>query len=63
MIRTSQLASHTHLSQDVGGTSKQSPERQTMTSPDTHAPRNDKTQSLSLFRWFGHVSCSSDGLW
>jgi hypothetical protein len=63
MISTSQLTSHTHLSQYVVGTNKQSPERQTETSPDKHAPRKDKTQYLSLFCWFDHVSCSPDGMW
>ena len=43
MISTSQLTSHTHLSQYVVGTSKQSPECQTETSPDKHALRKDKT--------------------
>jgi hypothetical protein len=63
MISTSQLTSHTHLSQYVVGTSKQSPECQTETSPDKDAPRKDKSQYLSLFCWFDHVSCSSDGMW
>jgi hypothetical protein len=62
MINASQLTSHAPVRQDVGGTSKPSPERQTEASPATHAPLNDKTQDLSLFCWFGHVSCSAEGL-